>query len=586
MSFNLTGTDDEKVTTITKLKDWLTGIYYTGLRAEQGLDLQFYNDTFEVKQLEQLFVKSRTGGGRELIDMPVEQLDSAQMVVSRPLKSEHANEKTKADSITAMINDLWIPRMMRHSPNAKRSFLKHQILFGEAFVNPQHNESWVKKGMKREGLPVIFYTPNPMVIYASPNEDENGIPEYVIVHYLQLPWAVKTRYPSWSGPKESDFKKKLGYTGKKAMEVAEYWEYWGWKERYFEADGESLLRGRLQENIYGFPPFVHAGGGLGIESAQGKPEEKYVGRLKKYRDLLRRECAMVSAMDSIMHAFANRSIDVQPDINAEGAKIPENFREQYQMGTGLVHELPWGINVTRAVEELPEVQYFQYLYSLRADLGRATPEALSGAPLGQTGRLQDIAYMTAMKQFGEQVRNTEHAFETAFSMALKMCDKIPGLYPPELKEGDLNKYYEVNVELVTDDPIENDRLSELGARLQERNIIDWETDLIDYQKKTPEEARKIKIRRLADMVTLEDPIVARAMGLAAAKEMGLQEYLEEAERMAQSQADQQAGLMAPRSATDQMRSRGEVETPMGREMVDQSLKKKGMRRSPEGYTRG
>jgi len=68
---------------IRQMKSYLTDNFYNGLRGEQEVDDSFYKDTFAVPQLEDLIVQSRTGGGAELIDVPIAQISSGRMFVTR-----------------------------------------------------------------------------------------------------------------------------------------------------------------------------------------------------------------------------------------------------------------------------------------------------------------------------------------------------------------------------------------------------------------------------------------------------------------------------------------------------------------------
>ena len=80
---------------------------------------------------------------------------------------------------------------------------------------------------------------------------------------------------------------------------AECMEYWADTQRYFEADAEGVLG--PQENIYKFVPFVNCLAGFGRKSGSGEPADLVVGRLRKVRDLLIRECAITSSIDSIYY---------------------------------------------------------------------------------------------------------------------------------------------------------------------------------------------------------------------------------------------------------------------------------------------
>jgi len=492
---------------IKELQSYYFEHRYSGKVAEQKEDDTFYRDEFTVPQLEDMVRISRTGDGARLVNRPVAQLASAVMKVSRKPIKDTLDQKDASLRISEMINEDWIPHMMRGNPNPKLAFIKYLFLRGEAYVQPLHSMAWVTRPFDKTGLPVYFRIPDPINIYPSPNENESGVPEHVCVLYERIPGLVKSLYPHWVNPEN-----------KKPNDTVTWWEYWDKSIRVFEADGQIVLE---SPNPYGKAPFVRKVSGWGTESPDGDPEDSVVGILRNSREILRRLCATASDKDWIMHNFANRSIDVQPIDDTHN--VPKNFRDAYTVASGIVHELPYGITVTRAVEELPEIQYFQYENELRAQLAELTPASLSGGPVGGSGRQQDISVGIAMKNFEEQVRRTEDAFSTAFSMALEMCDKIPNLRPDVLNKSDLNGNYDIIVSLEAEDPIEQDRLRTLGSRLYQQGEIDLETNLTKYQGYTQEEAKRIMAKILVDNVTRNNPIIGELMGRRLAREAGMEE---------------------------------------------------------------
>ena len=425
--------------------------------------------------------------------------------------------------------------------------------------------------MTKKGLPVLFLTPDPIVIFASPNEDENGIPEHVIVWYERMPWSVKLGWPQWTNPRGAGL-------GEGKPETVQWLEYWDKNEYYYEADEEPVLKGKFQKNIYGFVPWVHKVSPFGKISPEGRMEELIVGRLTRLRDLIIRQTAITSDVDNGMHMFSNQSFDVQPVDDQH--EVPENFAEEYEMGAGFIHEIPAGITVTPSEQLLPSSEAFQYLYKLDADIGAETPASLTGATVGATGRQLDIAKTTAMNRFEGVTNGVNDMFSVSVDMALKMIDTVPGLYPNDLKKGDTKYFTEVTIQLKPEDPVEMDRMATLGSRLYAQNEIDPITNLVQYKGYSQDEAMKIMIDMLKWKVLLESPEISQIIGLRAAEKSGMAEYLQ----ILQNQANQpQKPIVDLPTNSAKQRATGEVRTPMGREMVD-SFMGKGSRRSPSRFT--
>ena len=375
---------------------------YSATRFEQLTDQDFYDDTFQVPWIKPPLIVSRTGSAAEMIDAPVSQLSGSTIKVYRqPAKS--TNAAIEASGRIASWGNSQMELLMKQNPNPKNEFFKNECLRGEAWVHALHASSWVSDSPDRTGFPVIFLFPDPMIIFASPNEDEEGIPEDLFVYYERLPNAIHALYPAWTNPKNAGTRNKPTST---------WMAYWSKKERYFEADGMPVLSDYT--NPYGFVPFVHKVASFGKSSAEGKMEELIVGRLRKYRDLLRREAASTSDIDSIIHMFANPSLDAQGDDNHA---VPVDFEQKYSFKAGKMNVLPPGINVKKGIDLTPKPEVFTWAYKIASDLGRKIPGALLGIPTGDSGRLQDMTYGTAMGAYGIEIDNLKNALATAFGMS-------------------------------------------------------------------------------------------------------------------------------------------------------------------------
>jgi len=528
---------------------------------------------FTIEWIKEPYTLIHTGRAARLVDSPSEHI-----ITDNPQAFRNTGNKDRDEKIAKMINQSWIPVMKRMNPNPFKEHPKKNLLRGEAWIHPVHNPSWVTGKREKRGLPVLFLIPDPMIIYASPNEDENGIPEQAIVYYMRHPGAVKSAYPNWTNPETKG--------GGKEPSVV-WMEYWRSAVRYFEADGEPILvdhKGRpangdgIQENIYGFNPWIHKYSGFGTSSFEGKPEDLIVGRLRKVKDKLREECGMTTDIANIIHLFANPRLD----IYTAGQELPPDFANEYDMGAGALNIVPLPPDsIKEGVQSLPRPEVFAHLANIRAEIEREDPLVMAGYPIGGSGRQQDMTYVNALRRYDTVVENTEVAFSTAFGMALQMIEKVPGLKPDELRADDIRGNYDVRVMLKASDPAEADRLATLGSRLFAQREIDLMTNLTQYKGYTQDKAQEVIVQMLADAVTINNPYVAQYLGMVAAKEMGMEDAIEWMKQQAQAQG----GIVEPPSPTEQRRRAGEVETPQGEEMIDESLRNRGARRPPQAYFR-
>ena len=168
-------------TTVVNIKGWqkhYVETRYGGVTKEQEIDQTYRDDTFKVPEIKSPAVLTRSGLEARMVDSPAEQIitDDPQAFVN---VIQGGNES--GVRIGKVINQMWIPYMKRMSPNPVKEYLKNLLLRGEAYIQILHNKLWLEKDGANIGLPVFFLIPDPMVIFGSPEEDENGIPHRVVV---------------------------------------------------------------------------------------------------------------------------------------------------------------------------------------------------------------------------------------------------------------------------------------------------------------------------------------------------------------------------------------------------------------------
>ncbi len=495
----------------TELKDrfdYYKDQLYNLVRIQQTEDETYYRDTFEVPWIKKPLIVSRTGAGAELIDNPVAQLTSSVLKVTRPPVKDTAGAKNSAISLTSYLNYA-IAQIMKQNPNLKLEHYKNQLLRGEAWIQILHDQNWAE-GKRGKGLPFRFLTRDPMVIFASPNEDEDGVPDEVFVYYERMPWKVKSLYTNWSNPE---------HRGEDNKTNVNWMEHWTPTERYFEADGEAVLPD--DKNPYGLVPFVHKIASFGKSSDAGRMEDLIVGRLRRYRDLLKRDAASTSDIDSIIHIYADPVLNLlhtQPDI-----ETPKDFRENFVFGAGHINEIPFGIDVKRGVDMLPSTEVLQWNYKIAADLGRKVPGALLGMPSGASGRLQDMTYGAALGAYSVETANLENAVATAFGIALRIMAEWPDnlLIPDDIKHEDIGGNYDVVVELTNEDPIDRDRKIMAGRTMVTAGLISKRTFLIKYVGMTEDEAEEEIEETLAEAYMFQSPDIAELMQVRAAEKSGM-----------------------------------------------------------------
>ncbi len=563
----------DKIDRIRELKDLYINELYANVRKEQRTDQEYIDDTFAVPEVRSPHQPIRLGTGADIVDAPTEQI-----ITSNPQVLVDVGNDEASIRVGKMINQIWIPMLKRANPNPFKESVKNKLARGESYIRLAHNESWVTGDLTRKGLPVYFVVNDPMVVYGSPEEDENGIPNKVIVFYQRQLKDLIVRYPHWTNPK------KKGQDENKEKYV-EWFEYWDSESRYFEADNEAVLNGGIQENLYGFAPFIRKYSGFGKRSPDGELSNLIVSDIRKNRDLIRNECAIASDIVSVLHLFSHRPKNI---IIPVGTEVNPDQISELKFGAYALNvlNLPEGGKYENEEPPMPEPQFFGFLADLTNRIKQRNPFIMAGFPMGSSGRQQDMSNAAGMARYDTIVENTEHAWATAFEKALEICQKIPGLYPSELKKGDLDKYYKCTVKLKAEDPLEQDRKATLGSRLLAQNEIDPITNLVEFKGYAPERAMDIMVDNMAWKVILNSPDIAELIGLRAIEKAGMAEDIEYVKQRRMMLEQQQKGLQQQPSPSMMQRTQGEVQQPMGKEMIDMALSSRGQRKPPEAYNRG
>ena len=497
-------------------KERYTTILYDLTRKAQLEDELYYKDTFLVPEVKAPHHIYRSGIGVRIVDAPAEHI-----VTRNPQAFFDVRKGAKESGlrISEVVNQVWLDILRRQNPSIFKENIKQQLGYGEAYIKVLHNENWLKGN--RLNLPVHFIALNPMVVYGSPEEDVNGIPDRVIVWFQRQLSDVVVRYPDWTDPKKNERENN------KSKQV-EWFEYWDKDAKYFEADGEPVLRGGIQPNLYGFVPFIRKYSGFGRRAPDGELSSLIVSDIRYSRDLIREECATRSNIASVEYLFAHKpkTVIVPPLTNIE------KLKDELGFGAYDLNVITSGdVNAVKFIDTDIKIspETLTHHANIRAELNQRHPFIMAGFPMGTSGRQQDMTEIAAMRRYDSIVENTENTFGTAIEMAFKEM-KIVGIKPDELEDSDLGTQFKCEVKLKAVEAIEMDRQQTLGARQYQIGVLSLKSLHMDYMGMTEDEHKEEVAEILADKVTFQDPAWAGVIGQAAAQECGMAQQLEAANK--------------------------------------------------------
>jgi len=561
---------------IKDLKEYLMETYHAKRKRQQEEDQEYIDDTFSISWLRKGINRVRTGKAYRMTASPAEHIITDNPQVFRQGKDKMRNER--------VVNELnrWARILKEYNPNPYKEHVRNLLARGEAWIYVLHNNNFT--GDPNE-TPVHFIIPDPLLVFVDGFAGETmGVPNRLILCYERLARDIRRGYPQWAW--------KNMQPGQTENDKVLYLMYWDNKSRYFEADDEALLidgsdSDGVQENIYGFVPFVHAYSGFGKGSPDGDPSSLAVSRITKCKDLIAEYTAIRSTVNDLIYKYSHPSKDYY--YNPSVGTPPVDFESNYSQEPGAFNKVPILGDIKdpirKGVDMLPDVQLFQHLYNIERDIDKEDP--LSMSVMGTSGRQQDMAEEKSLRRYETIVQNSAQAFSKSFGLALRMIEKLPHIKPSGINKGDINGYYDCNIELRAQDPLERDRLATLGDRLWNmgNGAIDLETYHTEYLSYTEEISRRIRAKLFVDKLMMYDPTVGQVMGMTFAEEAGLMKWIQEAMAKNAQMQEQAKGLQTQPPATTQERTKGETKTPLGAEMIDAALSNRGARKPPERYVR-
>ncbi len=535
--------------------------------SEQTTDLSFFRDDYVLPLLTPDITNKINPNEKYIIRTgyvaEMENGITQQTISPKPRVFTEARSKGKQDGADriATVGNKWAKILSGYSSNPFEETFKDTFQNGEAWIYVVHNEELAKysgdwREDKPDSIPVHFIVYDPTVVFSEPNEEIDGIPKRVIVQYERMIGDIKAHYPDWTpkdGMKKDDAKVKFIL-------------YFEDKQSYAEADGKELFN---RPNIYKIVPLIHAYSGWGKVTADRDPALLAYSRIRMMRDKIVEDSQMASDFQKNIHEYAWKARTLyMPDgtpFNPETA-----FKDYHpEAGSLSVVYLPMGSN--RDDFKVDETQVFgadvfAYRDRVKADLAAEYPLSMRGVATGSSGRQEDILRTMGLAMYDAPLNSCSRMWARAFDMAFKICKIVPDMIPPDVKEEDVDSYSELRVDLKKEDPNELSRKSADGDLKYTHGIIDLETNLIEYQGRTKDEAKQIIAKMMAFNVMNNDPIIKTLIAQQVAQEMGVEDKYNQ---MSQQMTEQASGKTSGMNPTVNVGARGgaprqgNIQTPTG-----------------------
>jgi hypothetical protein len=540
---------------------------------EQVIDLSFFKDDYILPLMRPDASKPKSENEKYIIRTgyvaEMENGITQQTISPKPRVFTDARSKGKQDGADriATVGNKWVRIMSGYSSNPFEETFKDEFQSGEAWVYVVHNEFLSKySGDWREkypdDIPVQFFNLDPMVVFTEPNEEIDGIPKRVIIQYERMVSDIKAHYPDWTpedGMKKDDAKVKF------ILYIDE-------KQQYAEADKKELFN---RPNIYKFVNLAHGYSGWGKVTADRDPALLAFSRIRMMRDKIVEDSQMASDFQKNIHEFAwkKRTLYMPDSAPFNPASAFADYHPD-DINTVDVIKLPMGSN--REDFKVNETQVFgadvfAYRDRVKADLAAEYPSSMRGVATGSSGRQEDILRTMGLAMYDAPLNSCSRLWARAFDMAFKICKIVPDMLPPTIREEDVDSYSELRIDLKKEDPNELSRKSADGDMKYLKGIIDLETNLIEYQGRTKDEAKQIIDKMMADDIMRNDPIIRSIVAQQVAQEMGVTDKYEQMKT--QMEGGQPGGMNPVVNAGSQggQPRNMNIKTPTGMEQAGQSM---------------
>tara|TARA_Y100000310_G_C20689621_1_gene821366 strand:- start:272 stop:2002 length:1731 start_codon:yes stop_codon:yes gene_type:complete len=520
-----------KVREIQELSEWLQTDYHAKRVSRQNDVDEFYLDTFTVPHVKAPYSVVRLGKGAKLVDVPAAHIVTThpQVYVEAIAPDNTALERAKKRG--SLLNH-WVDYLTFQNPHPFQEGIKKTLRRGEQWTHVVNNPNFQNIPFEND-IPILFTTPDPLVVFGSPHE-RNGIPDYVVVSYKRYYRAVQNKYEHWTNPKHRSDSDKY----------ANWLEYWDKDVRYFECDGQPVLTmaeefdwGGVEPNILGVCPWVHSYSGYGDKTASGDPADLAVSRIWNERGKIMELTVARSYLASQLKIHTVGRVKIKAEA-LEFNEVAESLKWDLDVGGKNVE--PFGVVAQEYTGAEPSPALYNYIYLLESDIEKITPPVMEGVGTEGSGRLADIYTKHALAQYETVLRNSATNWSTSLGLAQRILkNKDLKLLPVSVMASTLDKGRKVGKEIKVEDsdidsfrcelklkaadPIEDKAQAQIGTNWQSAGVIDWETNLTKYQGYSLDEAREIMNKTMAEKLIFSNPQIMEAMALEAMKELGMEQ---------------------------------------------------------------
>jgi len=388
-------------------------------------------------------------------------------------------------------------------------------------------------------LPLVISAIDPLNMLPPVGETT---PTDMIEFYKVQPSVLMAEFP--------DYKNADPYKGE--VDFTTYFDKDSW---LYIAGNEKTRTENLRDptNPYGLVPYTLVWSGLGKNSPYGKPEQRAVGLIYPVINQIKEKSRALTSVSIILQVSAIGRWRLR-NAPAGGLKVGLAPGDVTELETDTELE-PWPL-----LPVSPDL-YNMVLYMDQEIERMWGAKLLSGdRPAGVTSAIfEEILLERGEKLYRTLINSMESAYADVLAQSLFLLEnvvkqKIPGIH---IRPEEIRGYYRPEVTFKYEDIAKKRLRSIIASMLKARGLIDFETA---HGKDYLDSANISAIRRgLIKDRLFEDPALIQMLAREIAKEMGIEEQMEQAE--GRQEGEVEGGPMREASAGEK-REFQELLTPV------------------------
>ena len=338
-----------------------------------------------------------------------------------------------------------------------------QKIVYKPFIDEEDGDEETRETKRRNRLPVVIMAVHPRIFYPDPSD----FPQYAIEIYERDSAEIAYKYPKWERPPSK-------------QKTVLWVEYYDDNYRCYLANGEPVLKTKVEKHGYGFLPYSWTFAGFGLDTADNSRAYKTQGMIRPHRSMIEQQSYLWSVLHEIdkKGAWQPLFLELPPGVAMPSLDIK----------AGTVQSLPPGSKlITDAIPQVIPAGVLNELQIVQDYLDEMAPRPVRGIAVAgvRSGYDRSLMVMEARLRYGSVSLALGRVTANTLSKSLRLLEnKIKdtgitvwgrepqkGEFEETIKGSDVKGHYICYVDFAPAEVEDEYRRANTGALLKERGII-------------------------------------------------------------------------------------------------------------------